>query len=95
MATVLYEPAKAGCMRLLAVDKSPCSSRFAHKVFFLHVKSTVASGQKREGALAHLSMTESGDLTGGLPSTSVTVYTKHVHVMLNQQTVSSLQTLGV
>jgi len=36
----------------------------------------------------------SGDLTGGSPSTSVTVYTKHVHVMFNQQTVSSLQTLG-
>jgi len=35
----------------------------------------------------------SGDLTGGSPSTSVTVYTKHVHVMFNQQTVSSLQTL--
>ena len=30
----------------------------------------------------------------GSPSTSVTVYTKHVHVMFNQQTVSSLQTLG-
>jgi len=37
---------------------------------------------------------ESGDLTGGSPSTSVTVYTKHVHVMFTQQTVSSLQTLG-
>jgi len=37
---------------------------------------------------------QSGDLTGGSPSTSVTVYTKHVHVMFNQQTVSSLQTLG-
>ena len=36
----------------------------------------------------------SGDLTGGSPSTSVTVYTKHAHVMFNQQTVSSLQTLG-
>jgi len=36
----------------------------------------------------------SGDLTGGPPSMSVTVYTKHVHVMFNQQTVSSLQTLG-
>ena len=34
------------------------------------------------------------DLTGGSPSTSVTVETKHVHVMFNQQTVSSLQTLG-
>ena len=57
MATVLYEPAMAGCMRLLAVDKSPCSSRFAHRVFFLHVKSTVASGQKRVDAfkLAHTS----------------------------------------
>ena len=29
----------------------------------------------------------SEDLTGGSPSTSVTVYTKHVHVMFNQQTV--------
>jgi len=36
----------------------------------------------------------SGDLTGGSPSTSVTVYTMHVHVMFNQQTVISLQTLG-
>jgi len=36
----------------------------------------------------------SGDLTGGSPSTFVTVYTKHVHEMFNQQTVSSLQTLG-
>jgi len=62
--TVLYEPAKAGCMRLLAVDKSPCSSRIAHRVFFLLVKSTVASGQKRVGALAHTSVTESGDLMG-------------------------------
>ena len=45
----------------------------------------------------HLVMREfvSGDLTGGSPSTSVTVYTKHVHVMFNQQTVSSLQTLGI
>jgi len=57
MATVLYKPAKAGCMRLLAVDKSPCSSRFAHRVVFLHVKSTVASGQKQVGALAHTSAT--------------------------------------
>jgi len=29
MATVLYAPAKARCMQLLAVDKSPSSSRFA------------------------------------------------------------------
>jgi hypothetical protein len=36
----------------------------------------------------------SGDLTGESPSRSVTVYTKHVHVMFDQQTVSSLQTLG-
>jgi len=27
METVLYEPAKAGCMRSLAVDNSPCLSR--------------------------------------------------------------------
>ena len=33
-------------------------------------------------------------MTGGSPSTSVTVYTKHVHIMFNQQTLSSLQTLG-
>ena len=45
----------------------------------------------------HIVMREfvSGDLTGGSPSTSVTVYTKHVHVMFNQQTMSLLQTLGV
>jgi len=45
----------------------------------------------------HLVMREfvSGDLTGGSLSTSVTAYTKHVHVMFNQQTVSSLETLGV
>ena len=36
----------------------------------------------------------SGDLTGGSPSTSVTVYTKRVHVMSDQQAVSPLQTLG-
>jgi len=36
----------------------------------------------------------SGDLTEGSPSTSVTIYTKHVHVVFNQQTVSSLPTLG-
>jgi len=36
----------------------------------------------------------SGDLTGGAPSTSVTVYTKHGHVMSNQHTVNPLQTLG-
>jgi len=53
MATVLYEPAKAGCMRSLAIDLS----RFVHKVFFLHVKSTVASGFKQVGALAHTSAT--------------------------------------
>ena len=58
MATVLYdEPAKAGCMRSLAVDNSPCSSRLAHRVFFLYVKSTVASGQNRLGMLAHTSAT--------------------------------------
>jgi len=57
MTTALYEPAKAGCMRSLAVDNSPCSSRFAHRVFFLHVKSTVASGQRRVGALAHTNAT--------------------------------------
>ena len=39
----------------------------------------------------HLVMRE---FVSGSPSTSVTVYTKHVHVMFNQQTVSSLQTLG-
>ena len=59
MATVLYhdEPAKAGCMRSLAVDKSLCSSSLAHRVFFLYVKSTVASGQNRVGMLAHTSAT--------------------------------------
>jgi len=36
----------------------------------------------------------SGELTGGSQWTSVTVYTKHVHVMFNQQTVNPLQTLG-
>jgi len=36
----------------------------------------------------------SRDLTGGSPSTSMTVYPKHVHVMFNQQTASLLQTLG-
>jgi len=35
-------------MQLMAVDKSKYLSRFAHRVFFLHVKSTAASGQKRE-----------------------------------------------
>ena len=48
MTTALYKPAKAGCMRLMAVDKSKYLSRFAQRVFFLHVKSTAASGQKRE-----------------------------------------------
>jgi len=51
MATVFYEPAKAGCMSLLAVDKSPCLSRFAHRLFFLHVMSTVASGHKRHATV--------------------------------------------
>ena len=46
----------------------------------------------RDVCITHIRV--SGDLTGGSPSTSVTVYTKHVHVMFNQQTVSSLQTLG-
>jgi len=45
MATIFYKPAKAGFMRSLPVDKSPCSSGFAHRVFFLHVKSTVVYGQ--------------------------------------------------
>ena len=44
-------------------------------------------------AFQHLCELMSGDLTGGSPSTSVTIYTKHVHVMFNQQTVSPLQTL--
>ena len=57
IAKVLYEPARAGCMRLLVFDKSSCSSRFAQRVIFLHVKSTVASGQKPVGALAHTSTT--------------------------------------
>ena len=42
----------------------------------------------------YICMYISGDLTGGSPSTFVTVYTKHVHVMFNQHTVSLLQTLG-
>ena len=38
----------------------------------------------------HIAMREfvRADLTGGSPSTSVTVYTKHVHVMFNHQTMS-------
>jgi len=55
VATVLYEPAKAGCIRLLAAENLQCSTRFAHRVCFLHVKSTVASGQKPVGVLAHTS----------------------------------------
>jgi len=31
---------------------------FRHRVYFLHVKSTVLSGQKRSGALAHTSATQ-------------------------------------
>jgi len=52
IATVRYEPAKAGCIRLLVVESCPCSSRFAHRAFRLQVKSRVASGQKRVGLLA-------------------------------------------
>ena len=37
----------------------------------------------------------SGDLTGGPPSMSVTVYSKHVHMRFNiYKTVSALQALG-
>jgi len=35
IATVRYEPAKAGCIRLLAVESCPCSSCFAHRAFRL------------------------------------------------------------
>lgn len=52
MATVLYELAKAGCIQSLALESWPCSSRLAHRAFFLRVKSRVASGQKRVGMFA-------------------------------------------
>ena len=43
----------------------------------------------------HLSELMSGDLTRESPSTSVTVYTKHVHVMFNQQTVVLFEHLNL
>jgi len=54
MATVRYEPAKAGCIRMFAVKSWPCSSQLAHRVFLLHVKSRVASCRKRVSLLSPL-----------------------------------------
>jgi len=55
IATARYEPAKAGCIRVLAVESCPCSSRFAHNArrqpLFVSVFSPCFIAKKRRDVL--------------------------------------------
>jgi len=81
MATLLNEPAKADCMRSLAVVHLPCLSCFAHRTFSLHVKAIVSYGQQRVCTLAHTSATRLCCF-----EQSITLSTRHCMVWLSVAT---------